>query len=110
MSQKLIACLNRHLVENPKLVMKSSGRKLSGILRQSLQKRIQTKSPIQQHLKRCVNVGTDKVVRVSIGNQGRLAQRVFTEHARRQATTKGISQGAHDAWNSVAARLGTSML
>ncbi|KAL5564651.1 hypothetical protein UlMin_027815 [Ulmus minor] len=78
--------------DSPKLVMKSSGRKLSGILRRSLQKRIQTKSPIQQHMKRCVNVGMDKVVRVSIGSRGRLAQRVLLSNARRQATTKGIPQ------------------
>ncbi|KAL5560367.1 hypothetical protein UlMin_036578 [Ulmus minor] len=57
-----------------------------------LQKRIQTKSPIQQNMKRCVNVGTDKVVRVSIGSQGRLAQRVLLSNARVQSTTKVISQ------------------
>ncbi|KAK6934788.1 Malectin domain [Dillenia turbinata] len=69
---------------SPKEV-KPRGRKLSNILRQSLQRRGYVKSPLQQYHKRGgVNVGMEKV-RVSIGSRGRIAHRVTLGHARRAA-------------------------
>ncbi|KAK6947249.1 Malectin domain [Dillenia turbinata] len=69
---------------SPKEV-KPRGRKLSNILRQSLQRRGYMKSPLQQYHKRGgLNVGTEKV-RVSIGSRGRIAHRLLLGHARRAA-------------------------
>ncbi|PON67278.1 Kinesin-like protein [Parasponia andersonii] len=67
--------------DSPK-VNRISGRKLSSIMRRSLHRKIQTKSPLQQHMKRGVNVGMEKV-RVSIGSRGRLAHRVLLSNGRR---------------------------
>ncbi|KAI8552295.1 hypothetical protein RHMOL_Rhmol06G0255500 [Rhododendron molle] len=64
---------------------KSGGKKLiNSILRRSVQKRIQIRSPMQQHIRRVggVNVGMEKV-RVSIGGRGRVAHRVLLGNARR---------------------------
>ncbi|KAF3441141.1 hypothetical protein FNV43_RR15052 [Rhamnella rubrinervis] len=74
--------------DSPK-VIRNDGRKLSFMLRRSLQKRVQTKVPMQQHTKRCVNVGIEKV-RVSIGSRGRMAHRVLLGNGRRPGT-----KGAH---------------
>ncbi|XP_022142900.1 kinesin-like protein KIN-14Q [Momordica charantia] len=53
--------------------MKYGGKKLSNLLRRSLQKKMQMKSPMQQHMRRGgINLGTEKV-RVSIGSRGRMA-------------------------------------
>ncbi|KAA8524934.1 hypothetical protein F0562_011428 [Nyssa sinensis] len=74
--------------ESPK-EHKSGVKKLSSILRRSLQKKIQMKSPMQQHIRRGgVNVGMEKI-RVSIGSRGR-AHRVLLGNARR--VTKDIQQ------------------
>ncbi|XWS10721.1 hypothetical protein CRYUN_Cryun38cG0022100 [Craigia yunnanensis] len=62
--------------------MKSGGKKLSSILRRSLQKKVQLKSPMQQHLRRGVNVGMDRV-RISIGSRGRMTSRVLVGNGRR---------------------------
>lgn len=70
--------------DSPK-VIRNDGRKLSIMLRRSLQKRVQTKVPMQQHMKRCVNVGVEKV-RVSIGSRGRMAHRVLLGNGRRPGT------------------------
>ncbi|XP_021886817.1 kinesin-like protein KIN-14Q isoform X2 [Carica papaya] len=76
--------------DSPKGI-KFSRKKLSTILRRSLQKKIQLKSPLQQHLRRGgINVGTEKV-RVSIGSRGRFAHRVLLGSGRR-AGTKEIQQ------------------
>ncbi|GAB4846713.1 hypothetical protein Ancab_025719 [Ancistrocladus abbreviatus] len=64
-------------------IVKSGGKKLSSIFRRSLQKRVQIKSPLQQHLKRGgLNMGIQKV-RVSIGSRGRMPQRVIPSSNRR---------------------------
>ncbi|KAF5948728.1 hypothetical protein HYC85_014685 [Camellia sinensis] len=70
---------------------KSGGKKLSSVLRRSLQKRIQMRSPMQQHMRRGgINVGMEKV-RVSIGSRGRAAHRVLLGSGRR-TTTKDVQQ------------------
>ncbi|KAK3000639.1 hypothetical protein RJ639_020766 [Escallonia herrerae] len=67
---------------------KTGGKKLSSVLRRSLQKKMQMKSPMQQHIRRGgINVGMEKV-RVSIGSRGRMAQRVLP----RRGMTKDIQQ------------------
>ena len=68
--------------ESPKEV-RSGVKKIGSILRRSLHKKIQLKSPLQQHMRKVgVNVGMEKV-RVSIGSRGRLGQRVQVGSARR---------------------------
>lgn len=70
--------------ESPKEV-RSGVKKIGSILRRSLHKKVQVKSPLQQHMMRKVgvNVGMEKV-RVSIGSRGRLlAQRVQVGSGRR---------------------------
>ncbi|KAI8005885.1 Kinesin-like protein KIN-14Q [Camellia lanceoleosa] len=70
---------------------KSGGKKLSSVLRRSLQKRIQMRSPMQQHMRRGgINVGMEKI-RVSIGSRGRAAHRVLLGSGRR-TTTKDVQQ------------------
>lgn len=86
--------------DSPK-VIRTGGRKLSSILRRSLQKKIQTKSPIQQHMKRGVNVGMEKV-RVSIGSRGRLAHRVLLSNGKRpgpKGTQKQSQKEKERGWN-----------
>ncbi|CAK9151811.1 unnamed protein product [Ilex paraguariensis] len=83
---------------------KSGTKKLSSILRRSLQKKVQIKSPMQQHLRRGgVNVGMEKV-RVSIGSRGRMAHRVLSGNARRTAkdTQQKPSQKAKERGWSMA--------
>ncbi|KAL6999776.1 hypothetical protein U1Q18_000932 [Sarracenia purpurea var. burkii] len=71
---------------------KNGGKKLSNILRRSVQKRIQIRSPMQQHVRRGgVNVGMEKV-RVSIGSRGRLAYRGVTLGNARRGTKDIIQQ------------------
>ncbi|TKY49332.1 Kinesin protein KIFC3 [Spatholobus suberectus] len=68
--------------ESPKEV-RSGAKKFGSILRRSLHKKIQVKSPLQQHMRKVgVNVGMEKV-RVSIGSRGRLAPRVQVGSGRR---------------------------
>ncbi|OMO65853.1 hypothetical protein CCACVL1_21367 [Corchorus capsularis] len=62
--------------------MKSGGKKLSSILRRSLQKKVQLKSPLQQNFRRGVNVGMERV-RVSIGSRNRMAARVLAGNGRK---------------------------
>ncbi|CAN4097012.1 unnamed protein product [Withania somnifera] len=63
--------------------LKTASKKLSSVLRRSLQKKMQFKSPMQQHVRRVgVNVGMEKV-RISIGSRGRMTQRVMLGNARR---------------------------
>ena len=66
---------------------------MNSILRRSLHKKMQMKSPMQQHnLRRIgVNVGMEKV-RVSIGNRGRMAHRVLLGSGRRTGGTKEFQQ------------------
>lgn len=69
--------------ESPKEI-KYGGKKLSNVLRRSVQKKIKMKSPMQQHMRRGgINVGMEKV-RVSIGSRGRMAaHRVLLGNGRR---------------------------
>ncbi|XP_057549960.1 kinesin-like protein KIN-14Q isoform X2 [Amaranthus tricolor] len=100
----------RNGVENPNspemgltspIASKSGARKLNGVLRRSLQKKM--KSPLQQQFikKGGVNVGVEKV-RVSIGSRGRLGQRVLLGNARRVATREAKKQSQREkerGWN-----------
>ncbi|XP_030525354.2 kinesin-like protein KIN-14Q isoform X2 [Rhodamnia argentea] len=65
--------------------VRSGGKKMSSALRRSLQKKMHMKSPMR---KVGVNVGMEKV-RVSIGNRGRIAPRMFLG-SNRIARTKDI--------------------
>ncbi|KAL0546847.1 hypothetical protein IC582_016765 [Cucumis melo] len=70
--------------DSPKEI-KYGGKKLSNMLRRSLQKKIKMKSPMQQHMRRGgITVGMEKV-RVSIGSRGRMAaaHRVLLGNGRR---------------------------
>ncbi|XP_019235363.1 PREDICTED: kinesin-like protein KIN-14Q isoform X2 [Nicotiana attenuata] len=61
--------------------LKSVSKKLNSVLRRSLQKKMQFKSPLQQYIRRVgVNVGAEKV-RVSIGSRGRMAHRMLLGNA-----------------------------
>ncbi|KAF8413547.1 hypothetical protein HHK36_001538 [Tetracentron sinense] len=81
---------------------KSGTKKLSSILRRSLQKKMYIKSPMQQHTRRGgVNVGMEKV-RVSIGSRGRMAQRVLLSNASRGASQVQQKQSQKEkerGWN-----------
>ncbi|CAH9100185.1 unnamed protein product [Cuscuta europaea] len=61
-------------------------KKYNGVLRRSIHKRIQTKTPMQQ-IRRGVNVGMEKV-RVSIGSR-RVAHRVLLGNNARRVTREG---------------------
>ncbi|XP_028752425.1 kinesin-like protein KIN-14Q [Neltuma alba] len=93
-------------LESPKQRMKSGSKKRgSSMLRRSLYKKIQNKSPSQQHMRRVgVNVGMEKV-RVSIGSQGRMiAKRGFLKNGRRNGTEetqqKNIQKEKERGWNA----------
>ncbi|TYH29715.1 hypothetical protein ES288_A01G034600v1 [Gossypium darwinii] len=80
---------------------KSGGKKLSSILRRSLQKKVQLKSPMQQHLRRGLNVGMERV-RVSIGSRGRMASRVLVGNGRKGGKEIQQKQNQNEkerAWN-----------
>ncbi|XP_020220094.1 kinesin-like protein KIN-14Q [Cajanus cajan] len=75
--------------DSPKEV-RSGVKRIGSILRRSLHKKIQVKSPLQQHMRKVgVNVGMEKV-RVSIGSRGRLAPRV--QGAGKRGAAKDIQQ------------------
>ncbi|XXG74727.1 hypothetical protein AAC387_Pa07g3375 [Persea americana] len=61
-----------------------SSKKISSILRRSVQKRVYI-SPLHQHMRRGGPHGAMEKVRVSIGSRGRLAQRVLVGNANRGA-------------------------
>jgi len=76
--------------ESPKEV-RSGAKRIGSILRRSLHKKIQVKSPLHQHMRKVgVNVGMEKV-RVSIGSRGRLAPRGQVGSCRK-AGTRDIQQ------------------
>ncbi|KAJ4981530.1 hypothetical protein NE237_032367 [Protea cynaroides] len=81
--------------------LKSGGtKKVSSILRRSLQKKVYIKSPMQQ--RRVGANGEMEKVRVSIGNRGRLAQRVLVSNATRAAKEvqqKQNKQEKERGWN-----------
>ncbi|KAH1051725.1 Kinesin-like protein KIN-14Q [Glycine max] len=77
--------------ESPKEV-RIGVKRIGSILRRSLHKKIQMKSPLQQHMRKVgVNVGMEKV-RVSIGSRGRLAPRGQVGSGRRGGGAKDIQQ------------------
>lgn len=89
--------------ESPKRIKVGSNKKLSSILRRSLQRKIQLKSPMQQHMRKGgVNVGMEKV-RVSIGSRGRMGHRVFlgntTRAGPKEAQQKHIQKEKERGWN-----------
>ncbi|CAK7338499.1 unnamed protein product [Dovyalis caffra] len=68
--------------DSPKGIRNGS-KQLSNMLKRSLQKKANMKSPLQQHMRRGgINVGMEKV-RVSIGSRGRIAHRVLLGNGRR---------------------------
>lgn len=76
--------------------LKSVSKKLNSVLRRSLQKKMQFKSPLQQYIRRVgVNVGAEKV-RVSIGSRGRMAHRTLLGNAIRVPKENQQKQ----RWNS----------
>lgn len=76
-------CLPEPTPHNSPKELKTASKKLNSVLRRSLQKKMQFKSPMQQNIRRVgVNVGMEKV-RISIGSRGRMAQRVMLGNARR---------------------------
>ncbi|GLU14648.1 hypothetical protein SLE2022_312070 [Rubroshorea leprosula] len=89
-------------VFNSPKAMKSGSKKLNSILRRSLHKKIQMKSPMQQHLRRGVNVGMEKV-RVSIGSRGRMGHKVLLGNARKGGTKENhqklIQREKERGWN-----------
>ncbi|XP_038880393.1 kinesin-like protein KIN-14Q isoform X2 [Benincasa hispida] len=79
---------------------KYGGRKSSNILRRSLQKKIQMKSPMQQHMRRGgINLGMEKV-RVSIGSRGRMvAHRMLLGNGRRVTKETQSKKEKERGWN-----------
>ncbi|MCD7473626.1 hypothetical protein HAX54_015684 [Datura stramonium] len=76
-------CLPEPTPQDSPKELKTASKKLSSVLRRSLQKKMQFKSPLQQHVRRVgVNVGMEKV-RISIGSRGRMAHRAVLGNARR---------------------------
>lgn len=61
-----------------------SSKKISSILRRSVQKKVYI-TPLHQHMRRGGQHGAMEKVRVSIGSRGRLAQRVLVSNANRGA-------------------------
>ncbi|KAK8648193.1 hypothetical protein V6N13_128954 [Hibiscus sabdariffa] len=86
-------------VFNSPKATKSGSKKLSNILKQSLQKKTQQKSPMQR---RVLNVGMERV-RVSIGSRGRMAGRVLVGNGRKGGTKetqqKQNQKEKERAWN-----------
>ncbi|KAI4333368.1 hypothetical protein L6164_018192 [Bauhinia variegata] len=91
--------------ESPKGIIRSGAKKINSILRRSLQKKVQVKSPVlQQHMRRIgVNVGMEKV-RVSIGSRGKMGHRVLLGNARRTGTKeiqqKNSQKEKERGWNA----------
>nr|QWT43334.1 kinesin-like protein KIN14E [Citrullus lanatus] len=85
--------------DSPKEI-KYGGKKLSNMLRRSLQKKIQMKSPMQQHMRRGgINLGMEKV-RVSIGGRGRLAaHRVLLGNGKRVTKETQSKREKERGWN-----------
>ncbi|XP_039001539.1 kinesin-like protein KIN-14Q [Hibiscus syriacus] len=94
--------IQEQIICNSPKPMKSGSKKLSSILRRSLQKKVQLKSPMQQHLRRGLNVGMERV-RVSIGSRGRTAGRVLVGNGRKGGTKetqqKQSQKEKESAWN-----------
>lgn len=91
--------------ESPKGIRSGSKKRRSNMLRRSIHKKIQTKSPIQHDMRRVgVNVGMEKV-RVSIGSKGRMmAKRVLLKNGRRNGTEENQQKNSQKekerGWNA----------
>lgn len=104
-TEEMRNCLAAQKHLSPKQGKRSESKKRgSSMLRRSLYKKIQHKSPIQQHMRRVgVNVGMEKV-RVSIGSQGRMvAKRGLRKNGRRNDTEetqqKNSQKEKERGWN-----------
>ncbi|XP_050279572.1 kinesin-like protein KIN-14Q isoform X4 [Quercus robur] len=88
--------------ESPKRIKVGSNKKLSSVLRRSLQRKYQLKSPMQHIRRGGVNVGMEKV-RVSIGSRGRLGNRVLLGNTTRaipkESQHKQIQKEKERGWN-----------
>lgn len=87
--------------DSPKEI-KYGGKKLSNMLRRSLQKKMHMKSPMQQHMRRGgINLGGMEKVRVSIGSRGRMgtAHRVLLGNGRRVTKETQIRKEKERGWN-----------
>ncbi|XP_059442530.1 kinesin-like protein KIN-14Q isoform X4 [Corylus avellana] len=90
--------------DSPKRTKIGSNKKLSSILRQSLQRKMQIKSPMQQHMRKGgINVGLEKV-RVSIGSRGKMGHRVFHQGnnkrtGMKESQQKQIRKEKERGWN-----------
>ncbi|KAL9345845.1 hypothetical protein Peur_060698 [Populus x canadensis] len=89
--------------DSPKEIRYGSKR-ISTMLKRSLQKKVNMKSPLQQHMRRGgINVGMEKV-RVSIGSRGRTAHRVLLGNGRRtgmrETQQKQMLGEKERRWNS----------
>lgn len=96
-----IDCLPEQTPFSSPKVTRAGGRKFNSILRRSIQKKAQMKSPMPAHMRKGVNVGMEKV-RVSIGSRGRMAHRVLLGNGRRPGTKEGQKQIHRDkerGWN-----------
>ncbi|KAM1244483.1 hypothetical protein ACFX1X_036270 [Malus domestica] len=93
-------------------VIRNGGKKLNSIVRRSLQKKIQIKSPMPPHMRKGVNVGMEKV-RVSIGSRGRMAHRGLLGNGRRAGTKESQKPISHRekerGWNIIGTSARTAM-
>ncbi|XP_062011918.1 kinesin-like protein KIN-14Q [Rosa rugosa] len=86
-----IDCLPEQTPCSSPKVTRTGGKKFNSILRRSIQKKAQMKSPMPPHMRKGVNVGMEKV-RVSIGSRGRMPHRVLLGNGRRAGTKEGQKQ------------------
>ncbi|KAI5605791.1 hypothetical protein BDE02_01G375700 [Populus trichocarpa] len=76
-------CLHKQTHCHSPKGIRNGSKRLNTMLKRSLQKKANMKSPMQQHTRRGgINVGMEKV-RVSIGSRGRMAHRVLLGNGRR---------------------------
>ncbi|KAJ6332750.1 hypothetical protein OIU77_008744 [Salix suchowensis] len=97
-------CLPEHTQCDSPRDIRYGSKRISTMLKRSLQKKGNMKSPLQQHMRRGgINVGMEKV-RVSIGSRGRIAHRVLLGNGRRtgmrEAQQKQMPGEKERRWNS----------
>ncbi|KAJ6376584.1 hypothetical protein OIU76_025690 [Salix suchowensis] len=97
-------CLPEHTQCDSPREIRYGSKRISTMLKRSLQKKGNMKSPLQQHMRRGgINVGMEKV-RVSIGSRGRIAHRVLLGNGRRtgmrEAQQKQMPGEKERRWNS----------
>ncbi|XP_004295697.1 PREDICTED: kinesin-like calmodulin-binding protein homolog [Fragaria vesca subsp. vesca] len=86
-----IECLPEQTPCSSPKVTRTGGKKFNSVLRRSIQKKAQMKSPLPPHMRKGLNVGMEKV-RVSIGSRGRMPHRVLLGNGRRAGTKEGQKQ------------------